>query len=134
MPALLALLIPAFAPVIADGVRGLIGMITGGAGARPANVDEAIKLNASEIEKLKALAQLDQPAANISPWVANLRASFRYLAAAVIILGTLGLTVGNSSGLLKVDPGTLQMLLDMTGSVFAFMFGDRMYLSLKGGK
>jgi len=65
--------------------------------------------------------------------VADLRASFRYLAAAIIILGTFGLIILKAGGL-PVDEGTIEILLQMSGSIFAFMFGDRLYLSLRGKK
>lgn len=130
----LALLLPALIPVVADGVRGLVGMLTGGRGAKPQNVDEAVKLMQAEVEKLRALAELDKPAGEISRWVADLRASFRYLAAAMIILGTFGYITGIAGGVLTADTVVTDTLLQMTGSVFSFMFGDRMYLSLKNGK
>jgi hypothetical protein len=127
---LLTLLLPALLPVFSDGVRGLINRLTGGAGAQPANVEEAIKLMGAETEKLKALAELDKPAGDISRWVTDLRASFRYLAAALIIIGTFGLTVAPSIGM-PVDIEVLDTAWNMMGSVFAFMFGDRMYMGLK---
>ena len=121
-----------FAPVVMDGVRSLFGRIFGGAGANPQNVDEAIKLMAAETEKLKALAELDRPASNISQWVADLRAAFRYLAAALIILGTFALITAKGLGL-GVSEGVVTILLDMSGSVFSFLFGDRVYMHLKNG-
>ena len=80
MASILSLVIPALIPALADGIRGVFGKLTGGAGAKPQNVEEQIKLMAAENERLKALAELDKPAENISPWVADLRASFRYIA------------------------------------------------------
>lgn len=125
---LLTLILPALLPVLADGARGLFSRITGGAGARPSNVKEAIELMQAETAKLKVIAELDKPNGTISPWVADLRASFRYLAAALILLTTMGLAM--------VDPtnAVLVPLLDMAASVFAFMFGDRVYMALKKGK
>ena len=131
---LLTLLLPAVLPAVMDGLRSLIGRFTGGAGARPQNVDEAIKLKQADIDMLKALAELDKPAGDISRWVADLRASFRYLAAAAIILGTLGLAALDAAGGIVVSPEILSGLLDMMGSVWAFMFGDRLYFAMKRGR
>lgn len=126
MPALLALIIPALVPAVMDGVRALINKFTGGEGAKPANVTEAIALMAAETEKLKAVAALDAPAGNLSTWVADLRGSFRYIAAGCIILGTMAAVFVPGTDTVVVDA-----MIQMTGSVFAFMFGDRLYLSIK---
>ena len=130
---LLALLLPSLIPVAADGIRSLFGWLFGSSGAQPQNVEEAVKLMSAEVAKLEALAKLDAPAQNISTWVADLRASFRYLAAALIIIGTFGLIVAKGLGL-TVEDSVIDVLLQMSGSVFSFLFGDRMYLSLRGKK
>jgi len=122
---LLALVLPALLPVFADGIRGVVGMFTKGKGATPQNVDEAIKLMDAEVNRLKALAELDKPADNISRWVADLRASARYIAVYLIFAGTILAVVTNSP---QVD-----VLLQLSGSAFFFLFGDRVYVHLKGG-
>ena len=127
---LLALLLPALVPAVVDGFRSVVGWLFGSSGAQPQNVEDAIKLMQAEVEKLKALAELDRPASNISQWVADLRASFRYLAAAIIILSTMGLIVAKGMGL-AVDDGVIDILLQLSGSVFSFLFGDRVLLHLK---
>jgi hypothetical protein len=76
------------------------------------------------------VAELDKPAANISDWVADLRASFRYLAAGIILVTTMVMSTVTIAGLVPYS-AALDTLLDMSGSVFAFMFGDRVYMSLK---
>ena len=134
MPALLGLILPALLPVLADGAKGIFNFFTGGATAEPANMDERIKLMGAELETLKALAALDQPSPNISLWVADLRASFRYIAAGLIVLGGL---VGVGT-VLFIDataaPFVNSYLQGVVGPVFSFMFGQRMYLSLRGRK
>lgn len=125
MASVLSLVIPALIPALADGIRGVFGRITGGAGAMPQNVEERIKLMAAENERLKALAELDKPAENISGWVADLRASFRYVAGGVIILGAV------STLYAPVDQDVREAVWSLAGSVFAFLFGDRMYLKFK---
>ncbi len=129
MPALLTMIIPALVPAIADGFRGLLGKLTGGTGALPQNVDEQIKLMTAQAEMLKSLAQLDQPSANISLWVANLRASFRYIAAGIIIVAAV-LTMFTPN----IDKNTAAMAWDAANIVFSFMFGDKMYSYLRRGK
>jgi hypothetical protein len=73
------------------------------------SVDEQIKMNEADIERLKALATLDTPGGTPSQWVVDLRASFRYIAAAALIL----------SG------------IDLASSPFGFIFGERLVLSYK---
>ena len=122
MGSILSLVVPALIPALADGLRGVFGRLTGGAGAKPQNVDEQIRLMTAENERLKALAELDRPAENISPWVADLRASFRYIAAGVIIMGAI-----STLYMPKLDPVLFEAIWNLAGSVFSFMFGDRMY-------
>jgi hypothetical protein len=128
---LLPILLPALLPVLSDAIRGIFTKLTGGAGAQPANVDEAVKLMEAEAKRAAAMAQLDAPAANISKWVADLRASFRYLAAAMIILAAYGMLAANGAGWITVDKDVLAGMLDMSSSAFSFVFGDRMYSYLR---
>lgn len=125
MASVLSLVIPALIPALADGLRGVFSRLTGGAGAKPQNIEEQIKLMAAENERLKALAELDKPAENISPWVADLRASFRYIAGGLIILGAV------STLYAPVAQDVQEAVWNLAGSVFAFLFGDRMYLKFK---
>lgn len=85
MTPILAALIPGLLPAVADGIRGLFSRLTGGAGAKPANVEEQIALMRAETEKLQALAQLDA-AGESYPWVHAVRALQRP-AAVVLIFG-----------------------------------------------
>ena len=126
MLALLSMLLPALTPVVADGARAVFGKITGGAGAQPQNVAEAIQLMQAETEKLKALAELDKPTGEISQWVADLRASFRYIAAAIVIL-----VACISIFIPGLDRGYVDMIWTASGSVWSFIFGDRMYAQMR---
>src|SRR3970040_2456419 len=49
------------------------------------SVDDQIKLENANIERLKAMALLDNPNGTPSQWVVDLRGSFRYIAAALSI-------------------------------------------------
>lgn len=59
---------------------------------------------------------------NISPWVADLRASFRSIAIGIIIFGAT-----STFYMPKVDVALFEAVWNLAGSVFAFLFGDRMY-------
>ena len=77
-------ILAALLPVGVDAAKAVIGRF--GGGVRPTNIDEQIKLDGSQVDKLKALATLDNPYGTPSQWVVDLRASFRYIAAAIVII------------------------------------------------
>jgi len=89
MSILLTTLLPALLPAIIDLFKGgfskLIGVPTG----EPVTFNERLEEKKLDIQKLKALAALDKPNGNISQWVADLRASFRYIAVGVIVLAAI---------------------------------------------
>lgn len=126
MGSLLTILLPAIVPTLADAFRGVVAKFTGNAGANPQNVTEAIALMQAQTARLQALAQLDALAPNVSPWVANLRGAFRYIAvgaiesAAIVAIFTPGL-----------DQTALGVILELAGASMSFIIGERMYLGLK---
>lgn len=142
METVLAMVLPALLPAVTDGLRGVAQKWFGG--SKPIGVDDQVKLMQAEVIKLQALAQLDTPSANISQWVADLRASFRYIAAACIIGGTILLVLlyfaanyasPEQAPVLKANlEPIVDLFAQMAASVFAFLFGDRMYLSLRKAK
>jgi len=67
---ILETIIGALVPVGIDGIKSLIGMFTGG--VKPISVDEQIKLDNNEINKLEAIAKLDNPYGVPSQWVIDL--------------------------------------------------------------
>ena len=96
------------------------------------SVDDQIKIQNSDIEKLKALAQLDNPYGTPSQWVIDLRASFRYIGAALaMVIGAsciyAGVTVPGTEDILEIG-------FTLVGAPFGFIFGERLYLGLKGKK
>ena len=132
LEAILPTIVTALVPVAAEGIRGLFNWYTRGAGAQPANVEERIKLMDADTNRLRALAELDAPAGNISVWVADLRASFRYLGAAVtlapvpiMLLWTLVSPTPE-----RVDVLTLYTS-DFCGPVWGFLFGDRLRVHMR---
>lgn len=137
---LLALLLPALVPILApvfgDAVRSVVGWVTGDSPAAPKTVDEQVKLMAAENERLKALAELDKPSENISRWVADLRGSFRYLSAGIIILGSMPLLYMIFTKAAQPDDVVFikWYMENLLGPVFSFMFGARVQMSLRVGK
>ena len=84
MSVLLTTLLSSLIPVGIEGVKQLIVSKTG---VQATTVDEQIKLDDQEIKRLEAIAKLDTPGGTPSQWVIDLRASARYVAAGVVILG-----------------------------------------------
>ena len=129
---LLNMIVPALIPAFADGIRGIFSWISGGRGAQPQNVDEQIKLMQAETERLRAVSELDKPVGDISRWVANLRASFRYIAAGLVLISGMALV-----GLTVLDPGaeefTQWYLNYIVAPVWSFIFGERMLAHVRNG-
>lgn len=119
------LVLPALVPALADGVRGLFARIAQGKGGQPQNIDEQIKLMQAQTERVKALAEIDALSPNASPWVADLRGAFRYVAVGGVLLATM------AASLTHTEPDTMAVLLDLSGACMAFIIGERMYLGLK---
>lgn len=93
------------------------------------SVDEQIKIQNADVEKLKALAELDNPHGTPSQWVIDLRASFRYIGAGVCILAGLCVVY---LGIQLQQAEVLEMGASLVSMPFGFIFGERMYLGFKG--
>lgn len=123
---MLSLLASVAVPIILDLAKSV-----GGAVSRKfvgLSVDDQIKLETAQVQKLEALAKLDSPNGTPSQWVIDLRSSFRYISAAIIILvGGVIATLGISKG----DPTTIGAGLELAGMPFGFIFGERLVLSYK---
>lgn len=122
---LLETLIPAMLPAATDGLRAVFNRLTGNAGAKPANVQEAITLMEAETERLQALAQIDAAAPNVSPWVNNVRALQRPLASVMIISGYM------MTFWIQTDPVTVENLGQYALMVTFYLFGERGYMHMK---
>jgi len=120
---ILETIIGALVPVGIDGIKSLIGMVTGG--VKPISVDEQIKLDTNEINKLQAIAQLDNPYGTPSQWVIDLRASSRYLGALFVIV------VGIGTLFLSVTPEIQRIGIEAANIAFGFLFGTRIMANLK---
>ena len=85
------------------------------------SVDDQIKLENAGVEKLKALSGLDNPHGTPSQWVIDLRGSFRYIAAMVVML----------AGLYAMWKGS-PLAQELIAMPFGFIFGERLWAGLKG--
>ena len=131
MPAgLIGMLITSLIPVGVDALKGAFNWLLGGAGSEPANVDERIRLMEAEVKKLDALSKLDAPGAEVSRWVADLRGSFRYIAAGVLMV-PVPFIVGYAIIYPSALPPVTVYLNEVVGPVFGFMFGDRLRVHLR---
>lgn len=117
-------IISALAPAAVDALKSLFGGLGRKIGGL--SVDDEIKLAGASVERLKALAVLDTPVGNPSQWVVDLRASFRYIAAGIFVLG--GLST------IFLAPTFAPLGLEAALAASSFIFGERMLLSLKGTK
>ena len=123
----LEVLLPALLPVLGDGVRGLFNKFTGGAGAKPANVQEVVQLMDAETARLKVIAEIDS-AEGVSTWVANVRAMQRPVAVALILAAyVLAALTSDNEEMVNGLGAYAQM-------VTFYLFGDRTYAYFKKGK
>ncbi len=126
------MILPALVPAAADGLKGLFRKLTGGDPAEPQNVQEQIALLEAGTARLRAMAELDRPHGELSRWVADLRASFRYVLSALIILAAVALGAYVAAVMPELRKVVFLAFLEMAGGAFSFVFGDRMYRHLKG--
>jgi len=118
-----SLILPAILPALIDGFKNLAGGVSRKIGGL--SVEDQVKVQSAEIEKLKALAALDTPVGTPSQWVIDLRASFRYIAAGVSILAGVYLIANPAIG-------AAEFAISLINAPFAFIFGERMYMGLTG--
>lgn len=131
---ILAALLPAGVDILKDSAAAISRRIVG------LSVDDEIKLKDADVARLTALAALDNPYGTPSQWIVDLRASFRYIAAAVLILaGIIIMGVGadqylNPTEMVNADLAWAIILLgaETAGAPFSFIFGERMWTGLKG--
>lgn len=114
---LIETIIGALVPVGAEAIKQVVARFTGG--VRPTSIAEQIQLDQSEVERLKALAALDNPGGTPSQWAIDLRASSRYIGALV----TIG--VGLSTLYFPVQEQIQMIGLEAANIAFGFLFGSR---------
>jgi hypothetical protein len=135
MGAILTMLLPALLPAFLDLAKGTVGAVS-----RKwigLSVDDQIKLENAVVERLKVVASLDTAHGVPDQWVVNLRSSFRYIAALASI--SAGIALGAITVLTpEIAPEEkvwlMPLALDLIGIPFSFIFGERLYLGMKGTK
>ena len=122
MSLLLSTLLSSLLPVGVEGIRQLI--VSKAGGVKPTTVEEQIKLDNNEIERIKAVAALDNPGGTPSQWVVDLRASSRYIAAwGCIGIGSAMITAG------IVNPALIALSAagtELVSVAFGFLFVTRL--------
>jgi hypothetical protein len=112
-------LISLLMPVAADSVKQWVSYKLGG--PKATNVAEQIQLDQSEVARLQAVAALDTPGGTPSQWVIDLRASSRYLAAFIVIIG------GGTAIFIPEVPTEIKLVCaEAVSIVFGFLFGTRL--------
>ena len=121
----LEVILPSLIPVAVDGVRGLINKFTGGAGAKPSNPDDVVKLMEAETKRLQALANLEGTGQTYK-WVEavrKLQRPFYGLAALIMYMWAIST---------DVDAATVTEISQWVQMFGFYLFGDRTYMYLKG--
>lgn len=123
-----ALLTSVLLPVLTDLIKTTVPAVT----RRwiGISVDDQIKLDMANVERIRALAELDNPYGVPTQWVVDLRGAFRYVAAIGLIVGGLCLA---AYGAYEADTEILAAGLDLAAAPFGFIFGERLVLTYKGG-
>lgn len=114
---LIETLLSALLPVVVESGKQAVTKWMGG--VKPTTIDDQIKLDQSEIDRIRALAQLDAPIGQPSQWVIDLRASARYVGAlALIVCGIVTLYT-------PLDDKLRLIALEAANIAFGFLFGSR---------
>lgn len=114
---LIETIIGALVPVGVEAVKQGAARLFGG--VRATTIDEQIRLDQNEIERIKALAELDKPIGNPSQWVVDLRASARYVGALVVI------ATGILAVYISTDARVQELSIQAANIAFGFLFGSR---------
>ncbi len=120
---LVAAAIPAVIDLLKSGGKAISRRFIG------LSVEDQIKLMQADTGRLEALAQLDNPhGLQPSRWVVDLRLSFRYLAAALIII------IGTYLAITSQSDKQFELAMQLISVPFSLIFGERMWLGLNGSK
>lgn len=116
-------IIGALVPVGIEGIKQAMTRFFGG--VKATSIEDQIKLDNNEVEKIKALAELDKPIGQPSQWVVDLRASARYIGALAVI------GVGISTLYVPVEAEIKVIALEAANIAFGFLFGSRILAGFK---
>lgn len=117
-PILLSVVVPAIMDLLKGGFNAVGRKFAG------LSVEDQIKLDQNTISKLEAIAKLDNPYGTPSQWVIDTRASFRYIAAGLLIIGGGCLVL---YGIANTNQEAIQLGVETAGAPFGFIFGERMW-------
>jgi hypothetical protein len=115
-------IIGALVPIGAEAIKQITTKWFGG--VQPTTIEDKLKLDASDIERLKAIALLDQPVGTPSQWVVDLRASARYIGALAVIACGIG-----SMFIVGLPTAVYVTALEAANIAFGFLFGQRIVSS-----
>lgn len=131
--ALAGVVIPAAVDVAKTLFGGISQWITRKAGGViPTTIDDVIKLENANVSRLEALSKLDNPFGTPSQWVVDLRASFRYIAAAFFVLGFIGNLV--LAAYMPLAGTFVPITGELAAGAASFIFGERLLLNFKATK
>lgn len=114
---ILETIIGALVPVGAEAIKQVINKFVGG--SKPVTIEEHVAMGRLEIDRINALAVLDNPGGVPSQWVIDLRASARYVGALLVIV------TGISTLFLPVDDNIRYLAIEAANIAFGFLFGSR---------
>jgi hypothetical protein len=114
---ILETIIAALVPVGAEAIKQVINKFVGG--SKPVTIEEHVAMGRLEIDRINALAVLDNPGGVPSQWVIDLRASARYVGALLVIV------TGISTLFLPVDDNIRYLGIEAANIAFGFLFGSR---------
>lgn len=121
-------ILTAFAPIVIEGVKGLIARFTGNTPAITTPADYAAVVDA-DIRKLQALASLDMSSGQTSPWVNNLKSLQRI----IVVYATIGSWIAATFFVVLPDD-RYKLVSSLASAIFFFLFGDRVNFYMKKGK
>jgi hypothetical protein len=116
---ILAALVPVGVEAAKQGLTSLFG------GPKPTTLQERIELERLEIDRLRAVAELDRPVGEPSQWVVDLRASARYVAALVVIFA------GLASVYVTTSIEITSVAIEAANIAFGFLFGARLAAGMR---
>jgi hypothetical protein len=105
-------LLSIFAPVAVEAGKAAVQRFIAPDQIKALSVEDRLKLDQADIDRLKVLAELDRPAENVYPWVSSVRALMRPAIAAGV---TLKWCIAPQSAALDF----------MVGCVWGYLFGER---------
>lgn len=118
-----SVVLPAILPAVVDGLKNILGKWTGG--PVPTTIEDQIKLQNADVQRLEALAKLENPFGTPSQWVIDIRASFRYIASGIIVLSV------PLSFYFTIPEPIRELQFSWASAAMFFIFGERTLLSLK---